>query len=78
MSEVYKLPLVLEPQPEGGYTITCPVLPELITEADTLAEVNGNVADALIAVIEMYTELGRPLSEVLHPVISMHCFGLRH
>jgi len=34
MSEelVYKIPLVFEPQPEGGYTVTCPILPELITE----------------------------------------------
>ena len=63
----YKLPLVLEPQPEGGYTITCPVLPELITEADTLAEVNANVADALAAIIEIYEDLGKPLPKVLCP-----------
>ncbi len=36
MLNIYKLPLLLEPQPEGGYTITCPLLPELITEADML------------------------------------------
>ena len=35
MSQIYKLPLVLEPQPEGGYTVTCPLLPELITEEIT-------------------------------------------
>lgn len=27
---VYKVPLVLEPQPEGGYTVTSPLLPELL------------------------------------------------
>lgn len=58
---LYKLPVVLEPQPEGGYTITCPLLPELITEADTLDEVSVNVADALAAVIEIYEDAGRPL-----------------
>jgi antitoxin HicB len=68
MGEVYKLPLVLEPQPEGGYTITCPILPELITEADTLEDVYRHVADALAAIIEAYTDLGRPLPAVLHPV----------
>ena len=26
----YKIPLVLTPQPEGGYTVTSPLLPELI------------------------------------------------
>jgi hypothetical protein len=25
----YKVPLLLEPQPEGGYTVTSPLLPEL-------------------------------------------------
>ena len=68
MNNIYKLPLVLEPQPEGGYTITCPVLPELITEADNLSEVYKNVGDALAAIIEAYKDLGRPLPEVLHPL----------
>jgi antitoxin HicB len=60
-----KFPVVLKPQPEGGYTITCPILPELITEADTLDEVGPNVADALAAVIEIYEDTGRPLPIVL-------------
>ena len=42
----YKLPLVFEPQPEGGYTVTCPILPELITEGDTITEALANAKDA--------------------------------
>jgi antitoxin HicB len=61
----YKLPLVFEPQPEGGYTVTCPILPELITEGDTIAEALANVKDALTAIIEAYADLGRPLPPVL-------------
>ncbi len=57
METIYKLPLVLEPQPEGGYTVTCPLLPELVTEADTLEEVMPHVADALEAIIEAYQDL---------------------
>jgi antitoxin HicB len=38
--------LVFEPQPEGGYTVTCPILPELITEGDTIAEALANAKDA--------------------------------
>jgi predicted RNase H-like HicB family nuclease len=41
---------------------TCPILPELITEADTLHEVQANVADALAAVIEIYEDAGRELA----------------
>jgi antitoxin HicB len=58
---LYKIPLIIEPQPEGGYTITSPLLPELITEGDTADEALENVRDALSAVVEMYKELGRPL-----------------
>ncbi len=57
----YKIPLVLTPQPEGGYTVTSPLVPELVTEGDTVDEVMANVRDALAAVIETYEDLGRPL-----------------
>ena len=57
----YKIPLMLEPQPEGGYTVTSPVLPELVTEGDTLEEAMANARDALAAVVEAYQELGRKL-----------------
>ncbi|MGA2231417.1 MAG: type II toxin-antitoxin system HicB family antitoxin [Tepidisphaeraceae bacterium] len=56
-----RLPLVFSPQPEGGFTVTCPALPELITEGDTLEEAYANVADAFSAVLELYAEQGRPL-----------------
>lgn len=59
----YKVPLLLTPQPEGGYTVTSPLLPELVTEGDSLSEALDNVKDALAAVIEIYQEQGRPLPQ---------------
>ena len=61
MSEIFKVPLVLTAQPEGGYTVTSPVLPELVTEGDTLEEAVHNVQDALAAVIETYEDMGKQL-----------------
>ncbi len=58
---LYKIPLVLSPQPEGGFTVTSPLLPELVTEGDTADEALGNVRDALAAVIEAYADTGRTL-----------------
>jgi len=58
---MYRVPLVFFPQPEGGYTVTSPALPELLTEGDTLEEANANVRDAFEAVVELYAEQGRPL-----------------
>ena len=68
MSAVYRLPLVLEPQPEGGYTVTCPLLPELITEGDSIQEAISNANDALVAIIEAHEQLQRPLPLVLSPM----------
>jgi len=58
---VYKIPLLLSPQPEGGFTVTSPLLPELLTEGDTLDEALTNARDALAAVVEAYEDLGRAL-----------------
>ena len=62
----YKMPLVLTPQPEGGYTVTSPLLPELITEGDSLDEALENVKDAIAAVIELYQDLGKSLPQNTH------------
>lgn len=59
----FKIPLLLAPQPEGGFTVTSPLLPELHTEGETADEAVANVHDALAAVIELYTDLGRPLPQ---------------
>ena len=59
----YKIPLILTPQAEGGYTVTSPLLPELVTEGDTVEEALANVRDALAAVIETYKDLGRVLPQ---------------
>ena len=57
----YKIPLIFTPQPEGGYTVTSPLFPELVTEGDSLGESLENVKDAFKAVVELYQELGRSL-----------------
>jgi antitoxin HicB len=58
---MYRVPRVFAPQPEDGYTVASPVLPELLTEGDTLEEAQANVRDAFQAVVELYAEQGRPL-----------------
>ncbi len=61
----YKLPLVFEPQPEGGYTVTSPAVPELLTEGDSVEDALENVRDALAAVLEIYRDAGRSLPSEL-------------
>ncbi len=57
----YKIPLLLTPQSEGGFTVTSPLLPELITEGDSMDEVLANAKDAFEAVLETYEDLGKKL-----------------
>ena len=58
-----RIPLVFTPQPEGGFTVTSPALPELVSEGDTLDEAFTNAQDALAAVVELYADEGRSLPE---------------
>jgi antitoxin HicB len=65
---VYKLPLAFTAQPERGYAVTCPLLPALITEGDTVRDALTNAENALVAVLESLEDLGRPLPSFLQPI----------
>ncbi len=58
---LYKLPLLLSPHPEGGFVVTSPMVPELLTEGETVAEALDNVRDTLAAVVELYEDLDKTL-----------------
>lgn len=59
----YKITVILQPQPEGVYTVTCKELPELITEGRTIEEALYNVEDAFSATLEIYREFSQPLPQ---------------
>lgn len=76
-STVYCITVRLVPEPEGGYTLTCEELPELITDGNSVDDALNNVIDAFIATLELYEDLGRTLPDniiqkskqepILHP-----------
>jgi len=47
-----KLKVVLEPSPEGGYTVYVPALPGCISEGETREEALANIREA----VELYLE----------------------
>src|SRR5580658_7028012 len=57
----YAYPFTMEPQPEGGFTVTFPDVPEAITEGDTEGEARARAEDALVTALSFYTDDGRPL-----------------
>lgn len=57
-----KLVLNLEPAQEGGYVVTSPLDPELITEAETVEEAFANARDAAKALKRSRAKLLRRLA----------------
>ena len=48
----YKYTVLIEPSEEGGFVVTCPALPGLVTEGDTLEEARAMAQDATRGYIE--------------------------
>lgn len=58
---VYRIPIVIEPYPDGGFSVRSPLMPELITEGDTLEDALHNAQDAAQSLLEIYRDLKKPL-----------------
>jgi antitoxin HicB len=57
----YAYPYAADPQPEGGWTVTFPDVPEAITQGDTDEEVVAMAEDALVTALSFYIEQAMPL-----------------
>ena len=55
--------VLFEPAEEGGYVATCPALPGLVTEGDTLEEAREMVRDAIRGYLESLHKDGLPIPE---------------
>ena len=53
--------VLFEPAEEGGYVVTCPALPGLVTEGDTLDEARERAKDAIRAYLESLRKDGLPI-----------------
>jgi antitoxin HicB len=60
---------VFAPEPEGGFTFTCPALPGLVTHCQTLQEAREMAQDAMEGLIEVMLEKGEttPKSDTPKP-----------
>jgi antitoxin HicB len=52
----YAYPYELSPQPEGGFTVTFPDVPEAITQGDNEKEAAAMAEDALVTALSFYTD----------------------
>ena len=53
--------VLFEPAEEGGYVVSCPALPGLVTEGDTLEEARQNARDAITGYLESLAKDGQPI-----------------
>jgi antitoxin HicB len=57
----YAYPYELLPQPEGGFTVVFPDVPEAITQGETEEEAATIAEDALVTALSFYTDKAQPL-----------------
>jgi len=55
--------VVLEPDPAGGYVVTCPTLPGCYSQGDSVDEALENIREAIELCIEDLLERGEPLPD---------------
>lgn len=55
---IYRYTVIFEEAEEGGYVVTCPALPGLVTEGDTLEEAREMAKDAIKGYLESMAEDG--------------------
>ena len=54
---------VFNPEPEGGYTVTCPALPGLVTYGESMDEARSMAHDAMEGLIQIMLEKGETVPE---------------
>lgn len=64
----YNYTVLFEPAEEGGYVATCPALPGLVTEGDTLEEAREMAQDAIRAYLESLQKDHLPIPTDRSPV----------
>ena len=57
----YTFTMLFEPAEEGGYVVTCPALPGLVTEGDTLEKARLMAEDALRGYLESLRKDGQSI-----------------
>ena len=56
----YQYTAVFDPDGKGGYTVTVPALPGLVTEGDTFEDAKAMVEEAIVGTSNRAANTGRP------------------
>lgn len=61
MAKAHSFDVILRPEPEGGFTVRVPALPEIVTYGEDEAEALAMAQEAIELVIEDRTARGEPI-----------------
>ena len=53
-----KFTVILEPEAEGGYSVSCPALPGCVSEGESLTEALDNIREAIVGILEVRRSKG--------------------
>ena len=65
----YDFTIVLEPQAEGGFTVSVPALPEVVTEGETEPEALAMAEEAIRMVLGYRRDHGLPIPGDTAPTV---------
>ncbi len=68
--KIYNYTVIFTPAEEGGYVVTCPALPGLVTEGDTLEEAREMATDAIQGYLESLAIDGLPAPTDMPPIVE--------
>jgi len=57
----YSYTVLFEPAEEGGFVVTCPALPGVVTQGETLEEARAMAEDAIRGYLESLQKDGLPI-----------------
>jgi len=68
MTQTRNYTIQLMPEPEGGYTVRVPALPEVVTYGADRDEALANAAEAIELVLEVRMADGDPIPDDVVPI----------
>ncbi|HFC98675.1 MAG TPA: type II toxin-antitoxin system HicB family antitoxin [Thermosulfurimonas dismutans] len=62
--------VILEPDPSGGYVVSCPELPGCYSQGESVEEALENIKEAILLTLEDLAESEEPLPESRKILVS--------
>ena len=74
----YSYTVLFQPEPEGGFNVLVPAIPEICTFGDTLEKARQMAQDAIRLVLESSREHGEPIPQDIPPLTEQIAVKLFH